>query len=142
MLVVHGEPVRAGAAGRARARVARVSVWALERDLATQRGRRGAGDARADRAAHAAHAAARRATGPLLLKLETLQRSGSFKVRGAASAITAGRRPRAIVAASTGNHGLAVAAVAGALGIPCRVFVPAGAAPAKLARLRGAGCEL
>ena len=70
------------------------------------------------------------------LKLETLQRTGSFKVRGAASALCAGPSPGAVLAASTGNHGLAVAAVASALGVPCRVFVPASAAPAKLARLR------
>lgn len=80
--------------------------------------------------------------GRRLLKLESLQRTGSFKVRGAASAITGGPRPRGIVAASTGNHGLAVAAVARALEIPCRIFVPAAAAPAKLARLRQAGVEL
>jgi threonine dehydratase len=72
------------------------------------------------------------------LKLELLQRTGSFKVRGAAAALSAGERPRAVVAASTGNHGLAVATVAAALGLPCRVFVPAAAAPAKLARLRAA----
>ena len=72
------------------------------------------------------------------LKLETLQRGGAFKIRGAASALTAGEPPRAVVAASTGNHGLAVAIVARALGVPCRVFVPASAAPAKLARLRAA----
>jgi threonine dehydratase len=77
-----------------------------------------------------------------LVKLETLQRTGSFKIRGAASAITAGARPREIVAASTGNHALAVVAVARALEVPCRVFVPAAAAPAKLARLRSAGVEL
>lgn len=73
-----------------------------------------------------------------LLKLESVQRTGSFKVRGAAAALTAGARPRAVVAASTGNHGLAVAAVAAAIGLPCRVFVPAAGAPAKLARLRAA----
>lgn len=72
------------------------------------------------------------------LKLETLQRTRSFKIRGAASALSAGERPRAVVAASTGNHGLAVAAVAGALGLRCRVFVPATAATAKLERLRAA----
>ncbi len=80
--------------------------------------------------------------GRRLLKLESLQRTGSFKVRGAASAITAAARPREIVAASTGNHGLAVAAVARRLGIPCRIFVPATAAGAKLARLREARVEL
>jgi threonine dehydratase len=72
------------------------------------------------------------------LKLELLQRTGAFKIRGAAAALSAGERPRAVVAASTGNHGLAVAAVAAALRLPCRVFVPAAAAPAKLARLRAA----
>jgi len=78
-----------------------------------------------------------------LLKLETLQRTGSFKIRGAAAAITAAPHPPAeVIAASTGNHGLAVAAVARELGLPLRVFVPAGAAPAKLARLRRAGIEL
>ena len=77
-----------------------------------------------------------------LLKLESLQHTGSFKIRGAASAISAGPRPRELVAASTGNHGLAVAAVAARLGLPCRVYVPAGAARAKLRRLREAGVEL
>ena len=77
-----------------------------------------------------------------LLKLETLQHTGSFKIRGAAAAITAGPRPRQIVAASTGNHGLAVAAMARSLQLPCRVFVPTGAAPAKLARLLTSGVEL
>ena len=78
------------------------------------------------------------------LKLELLQRTGAFKIRGAAAALSAAaERPRAVVAASTGNHGLAVAAVARALGLPCRVFVPVAAAPAKLARLRaGAGVEV
>ena len=51
-----------------------------------------------------------------LLKLETLQRTGSFKVRGAAAALSAGERPRSVVAASTGNHGLAVASVAAEAG--------------------------
>jgi threonine dehydratase len=76
------------------------------------------------------------------LKLETLQRTRSFKIRGAASALSAGELPRAVVAASTGNHGLAVAVVAKALGVPCRVFVPATAAAAKLARLRASAVEV
>jgi threonine dehydratase len=82
------------------------------------------------------------AGGARLLKLETLQRTGSFKVRGAAAALSAAERPRLVIAASTGNHGLAVAAVARALELPCRVFVPAAAATAKLERLRTAGVEL
>ena len=84
------------------------------------------------------------ASGGLFLKLETLQRTGSFKVRGAASALSAGHRAgaRSVIAASTGNHGLAVAHVAGELGMSCRVFVPSSASGFKLARLRGAGVEL
>jgi threonine dehydratase len=80
----------------------------------------------------------------LLLKLETLQRTGSFKVRGAASALTAGHLAgaRSVIAASTGNHGLAVAHVAAGLGMSCRVFVPSSASGFKLARLRAAGVEL
>lgn len=76
-----------------------------------------------------------------LLKLETLQRSGSFKVRGAAAAITAAERPREIVAASTGNHALAVATIARELDIPCRIYVPSSVQPVKLERLQAAGIE-
>jgi threonine dehydratase len=119
--------------------------WALERDLERSQA--------AARATRARIAGFLRQT-PLLeleaaaggvarsLKLELLQRTGSFKIRGAAAALCAGARPRAVVAASTGNHGLAVAAVAGELALPCRVFVPASAAEAKLARLRTAGVEV
>jgi threonine dehydratase len=82
------------------------------------------------------------ADGRRLLKLETLQRTGSFKVRGAAAAITAATDPREVVAASTGNHGLAVTAVAATLGLPCRVLVPVAARPVKLARLRAAGARV
>lgn len=110
--------------------------WPLESDL-----RRTSAAARGTRERIAPHI--RRTplvqSGGLALKLESLQRAGSFKVRGAAAAITAAHSPREIVAASTGNHGLAVAAIAGELGIPCRVFAPAGAAASKLARLQAAG---
>ena len=77
-----------------------------------------------------------------VLKLENRQHTGSFKIRGAAAALTAGPRPLEVIAASTGNHGLAVAAVAHALKLPCRIFVPAGASSAKLALLGEAGVEL
>jgi threonine dehydratase len=116
--------------------------WALERDL-----ERSFEAARATRERIARHV---RPT-PLLecegspqraLKLECLQRTGSFKVRGAAAALSAAERPHAVIAASTGNHGLAVAALARSLGLPCRVFVPATAAPAKLALLAATGAEL
>jgi len=77
------------------------------------------------------------------LKLELLQHTGSFKPRGAfASVLTAARQPRTLVAASGGNHGLAVAHVGRTLGIPARVFVPRTAPQAKVARLRALGAEV
>ena len=119
--------------------------WPLERDL--ERSHAAARAARSRIAPFArrtplleAEPLGRGGSATRLLKLETAQRTGSFKIRGAAAAITApAERPREIIAASTGNHGLAVAAVARGLGLPFRIFVPAGAAPAKLARLRRAG---
>ncbi|MEL6903753.1 MAG: pyridoxal-phosphate dependent enzyme [Planctomycetota bacterium] len=66
-------------------------------------------------------------TGGLTLKLESFQPTGSFKVRGAFSRLTAldaDRRASGVVAASTGNHGAAVAYAARRLGIEARVVVP------------------
>jgi threonine dehydratase len=63
----------------------------------------------------------------VLLKLENLQITGSFKLRGAVNRLLAlgpDERARGVIAASTGNHGLAVAHAARLLRIPCRVFVP------------------
>src|SRR4051794_14970938 len=61
----------------------------------------------------------------LLLKLELLQQSGSFKARGAFANLLLRRVPPAgVVAASGGNHGAAVAHAARTLGIPARIFVP------------------
>src|ERR1700722_2044751 len=81
------------------------------------------------------------------LKLEQLQHTGSFKVRGAfnriLSAAAQGRLPAAgVVAASGGNAGLAVAYAAARHGLPARVYVPAGAPPVKVGRLRGYGAEV
>lgn len=64
----------------------------------------------------------------VLLKLESLQRTGSFKLRGACTrldALTAEERARGVVAASAGNHGLGVALAGKALGIRVEVVVPA-----------------
>jgi len=64
---------------------------------------------------------------PVLLKLESLQLTGSFKIRGAwfvLSQLSAGERERGIVTCSAGNHGKAIAVVARALGIPAEVHVP------------------
>jgi threonine dehydratase len=48
---------------------------------------------------------------PLVLKLEHLQRGGSFKLRGAVNALAAGPRPARVVTASGGNHGIAVVTI-------------------------------
>jgi threonine dehydratase len=80
---------------------------------------------------------------PVTLKLELLQHTGSFKPRGAfTSVLGAPSPPRTLVAASGGNHGLAVAHVGRSLGIPARIFVPETAPGAKVARLRALGAEV
>jgi threonine dehydratase len=81
--------------------------------------------------------------GPLVLKLEQLQHSGSFKVRGAFANLLLRDIPEAgVVAASGGNHGAAVAFAAHTLGIPARVYVPHISSPAKIARIRDHGADL
>jgi threonine dehydratase len=82
-------------------------------------------------------------SGRLVLKLEHLQHTGSFKPRGAfANVLSRVPRPASIVAASGGNHGAAVAYVARQLGIPAMIFVPEISNPAKVARIRGYGADL
>ena len=79
------------------------------------------------------------------LKLENLQRTGSFKLRGAMNkllSLPAAERARGVVAASSGNHGAAVAHAGKALGIPVTVFVPEGASPVKVDAMRRAGAEV
>jgi threonine dehydratase len=79
----------------------------------------------------------------LMLKLELLQHSGSFKVRGAFANLLLRQVPAAgVTAASGGNHGVAVAFAARALGIRAKIFVPTVASPAKIARIRGYGADL
>ena len=81
--------------------------------------------------------------GPLTLKLEYLQHSGSFKARGAFANLLLRDLPAAgVVAASGGNHGAAVAYAAGVLGVPARIFVPEVSSPAKISRIRGYGADL
>jgi threonine dehydratase len=81
--------------------------------------------------------------GPLTLKLEQLQHSGSFKARGAFANLLLCEIPAAgIAAASGGNHGAAVAYAAGVLGIPARIFVPEVSSPAKIRRIREYGADL
>jgi threonine dehydratase len=77
------------------------------------------------------------------LKLEQLQCSGSFKARGAfANLLLREVPPAGVVAASGGNHGVAVAYAAHRRGVPARIFVPTVSAPAKMERIRRLGADL
>jgi threonine dehydratase len=81
--------------------------------------------------------------GSITLKLELLQHSGAFKVRGAFANLLTREIPKAgVVAASGGNHGAAVAYAAMKLGKPAKIFVPNVSSPAKIARIREYGADL
>ena len=80
---------------------------------------------------------------PVLFKLEQLQHTGSFKVRGAFANLLLRQAPAAgVVAASGGNHGAAVAYAAQRLDVPAAIFVPSIASLAKLERIRAYGASL
>jgi threonine dehydratase len=80
---------------------------------------------------------------PLVMKLEFLQHTGSFKPRGAFANLLTRPAPAAgVAAASGGNHGAAVAYAAMRLGIRATIFVPHITSPAKIERIRGYGAEL
>jgi threonine dehydratase len=80
---------------------------------------------------------------PLVLKLELMQHTGSFKTRGAFSNLLTRDVPAAgVVAASGGNHGVAVAYAARKTGKPARIFVPTVSSPAKMERIRSYGADL
>lgn len=79
----------------------------------------------------------------LALKLEFTQHAGSFKTRGAfCQMLTRGAPPAGIVAASGGNHGVAVSYAARRLNIPATIFVPKVASPAKIEQIRAFGATL
>lgn len=79
----------------------------------------------------------------LILKLELLQHTGSFKPRGAfANLLMRDVPPAGVVAASGGNHGAAVAYAAMKLKKPAAIFVPSVSSPAKMDRIRSYGAEL
>ena len=80
---------------------------------------------------------------PVALKLEFLQHTGSFKVRGAfASLLTQSVPPSGVVAASGGNHGTAVAYAAMRLGVPATIFLPSITSPSKVERIRSYAANL
>jgi len=77
------------------------------------------------------------------LKLEHLQRSGSFKARGMFNRLLSNTIPAAgVIAASGGNAGIATAVAANALGVPAEIFVPSISSPAKRARLAALGARV
>lgn len=79
----------------------------------------------------------------LTFKLELLQHAGSFKARGAfTNLLTRAVPPAGVVAASGGNHGVAVAFAAMRLSRPAKIFVPSVASPAKIERIRECGADL
>jgi len=93
----------------------------------------------------ASPALSERAGAPVFLKLEALQLTGSFKIRGAyfvLSRLSADERQRGIVTCSAGNHGKAVARVAHELGVPAEVHVPRDVDPAKFQAMVALGATV
>jgi threonine dehydratase len=83
--------------------------------------------------------------GRVLIKPENLQKTGSFKIRGAFNRIAAmsrAERARGVVAASAGNHGQALAYAATCAGVKATIVMPATAAMAKISATRGYGQEV
>ncbi|MEO6445986.1 MAG: threonine/serine dehydratase [Gemmatimonadaceae bacterium] len=81
----------------------------------------------------------------VLLKHDNLQHTGSFKARGAMHRVlrlTNDERARGVVAASSGNHGAALAWSCRQLDVPAIVYVPEQASPAKVRMIRGYGAEV
>ena len=81
----------------------------------------------------------------VLAKLESLQTTGSFKIRGALAAVNAAHLADphgAVITSSAGNHGLGIAHAAGLLKVPATVVVPANASAAKVKKLRTYDIEL
>ncbi|HSD29979.1 MAG TPA: pyridoxal-phosphate dependent enzyme, partial [Vicinamibacteria bacterium] len=81
---------------------------------------------------------------PLYLKREDVHELGAFKWRGALPVLSAYREAgaRAVVTASTGNHGAATAWAAERLGLRAIVYAPEGASRAKLALIEGLSAEI
>ena len=87
----------------------------------------------------------RRSGRPVVLKAENLQRTGSFKIRGALnkiSTLTDAERAAGVVTASAGNHGQAVALAARELGVSATVFMPEDAPMAKVDATRSYGADV
>ena len=82
--------------------------------------------------------------GSVVFKAENLQRTGSFKIRGAMNKLSSlGDAVKSgVVAGSAGNHAQAIAFAARHFGVPCEIFVPAGASLSKIESVRSYGATL
>ena len=83
--------------------------------------------------------------GPVLLKCENLQRTGSFKIRGAyvrLARLSEEERARGVVASSAGNHGLGVALAAKHFGVRAMIFVPRTAPQVKRSGIEALGATV
>ena len=82
--------------------------------------------------------------GTIVFKAENLQRTGSFKIRGAMNKLHSlgDAVKKGVVAGSAGNHAQAVAFAAKHFGVPCEIFVPAGASLSKMEAVRAYGATL
>jgi len=80
----------------------------------------------------------------VVFKAESLQRTGAFKIRGAVNKLASlGDRARnGVTAGSAGNHAQALAFAAGHVGVPCDIFVPAGAPITKIESCRAYGATV
>lgn len=88
------------------------------------------------------HALSARSGAEVYLKLEHLQHTGSFKLRGATNKmllLSKAERRRGVIAASTGNHGMAVCYAARELGTKATIYMAPGVAPIKLEMIRALG---
>ncbi len=85
-----------------------------------------------------------RCGGSVVFKAENLQRTGSFKIRGAMAKLSSlgTSVSKGVVAGSAGNHAQALAFAARHHGVPCEIFVPAGASLSKMAAVRSYGATL
>ena len=82
--------------------------------------------------------------GDIVLKAENLQRTGSFKIRGAMNKVASlgEKAASGVVAGSAGNHAQAIAFAAQVNGVACEIFVPAGASISKIAACRAYGAKI
>ncbi|MEM2760721.1 MAG: threonine ammonia-lyase [Nitrososphaerales archaeon] len=81
----------------------------------------------------------------LYLKEESLQKTGSFKVRGAyvkVNSLSQEQKRQGVIAASAGNHGQGVAYASSMQNIPCTIVMPVNASPAKVSATRGYGADV